>query len=113
MFKAFYLQAGAILITAAIAGQISGIHGALSAALGGAAYAIPSLLFALRLSRTAARPGASYTASFFVGEFIKIAATVGILIAAQFLYRDLSWGAMLAGLFVALQTGFFAFLFKT
>lgn len=113
MMKAVYLQAGAIIITAAIAGLIGGTRGALSAALGGAAYAIPTFLFVLRLKRTAAHAGASYAANFFVGEFVKIASTVGILVATQFLYRDLSWGAMLAGLLVALQTGFLAFLFKT
>ncbi|MDD3352964.1 ATP synthase subunit I [Zoogloea sp.] len=113
MFKAVYLQIGATILAAAIAGLISGTRGALSAALGGAACTLPNLLFAIRLSLVSRRPAASYPIEFFVGEFLKIASTVGLLATVQFAYPDVHWLALFAGLIVALKANLFAFLVKT
>lgn len=113
MFRAIKLQLGATLITAAIAGIITGLHGAASAALGGAACILPNWLFALRLSAVSRQPGASYPTAFFLGEVIKVASTVALLVAIVKLYPELHWMPLLIGLIVALKANLFAFLFKS
>lgn len=109
MFRAIYLQIGATLIVAILAGMLAEARGAVSAALGGVACILPNLLFALRLNSVARRPGANYAANFFLGEFVKIAATIGLLAIAMKAYADLHWPSLLIGLVVALQAGFLAF----
>lgn len=113
MFRAVILQIGATLVAAVIAGLVAGPHGAVSAALGGAACFLPNLLFALRLWVASKKPGGASPAAFFVGEFIKIAATVALLAMAAILYRDLQWLALLAGLIVALKANLLAFTFRS
>lgn len=106
MFKAIGFQLGATFLAAILAGWFFGVRGAVSAALGGAACFIPNLVFALRLKALAARPGAPYGYVFLVGELLKLAAIAGLLVAAHFLYGDLHWGAMIIGVFLALQANF-------
>lgn len=88
-----------------------GPHGAASAGLGGAAVVIPNLFFALSLW-AAARSGKASVARFFVGEFIKVAATLALLVIVAGAYRDLHWLALLAGLLVALKANLLAILIK-
>ena len=88
-----------------------GQHGAVSAGLGGAAIVIPNLFFALSLW-AAARSGRASVARFFVGEFIKIAATLALLVIVAGAYRDLHWLALLAGMLVALKANLFVILIK-
>ncbi len=83
----------------------------MSAGLGGAAVVVPNLLFALSLW-AAARGGRASAAGFLVGEFIKVAATVALLVIIAGAYRDLHWLALLAGLFVALKANLFVILIK-
>lgn len=111
MFKTVLLQLAATLFAAIIAGVWIGTRGAVSVVLGGAAYLLPNLLFVVRL-RVAANRGQASTATFFVGELVKILATILILAAAQKFY-DVHWLALLVGLFVALKANLFAFLLKT
>ncbi|WP_374267482.1 ATP synthase subunit I [Zoogloea sp.] len=113
MFKAVFLQIGATILATMIAGAITGVRGALSAALGGAACVLPNLLFALRLYAVSKRPAASYPLEFFVGEFFKIASTVGLLATVPLVYPDVHWLAMVIGSIVALKANLFAFLVKT
>ncbi len=113
MFRAILLQVGATLITAVLAGLLVGTRGAVSAVLGGAACTLPNFLFALRLRSVHNRPGASYPANFFLGEFVKIAATIGLLAVAVMGYADLHWPSLLIGLAVALQASFLAFWKKS
>jgi ATP synthase protein I len=42
--------------------------------------------------------------TFFIGEFIKIALTVGFLGVTAWLYRDLNWPALIGGFIVALKS---------
>lgn len=56
----------------------------------------------------ASRPGSSYPVNFFLGEFVKIAATAGLLVLIVRGYADLHGPAMLIGLVLALQAGFLA-----
>jgi ATP synthase protein I len=111
MYKTVLLQLAAISVVAGLAGLWVGTRGAVSAALGGAAYLLPNLLFVVRL-RSAASSGRASAATFFVGELIKIITTIVILAAAQRWY-DVHWLALLVGLFAALKANLFAFLFKT
>lgn len=74
---------------------------------------LPNFLFALRLSRVAQRPKASYPVNFFLGEFIKMALTVGLLVLIVKNYADLHWFSLLGGLVLAVQAGFLAFWKKS
>lgn len=112
MFRAVLLQIAATFIVAAIAGLLAGWHGAVSAMLGGFAIALPNSLFALRLFVESRKPSGASAAAFFVGEFMKVAATIALLAAAASLYRDLHWLALIAGLVVALKANLLALLSK-
>ncbi|OHC72455.1 MAG: hypothetical protein A3H93_05875 [Rhodocyclales bacterium RIFCSPLOWO2_02_FULL_63_24] len=111
MFRAVFHQSVATLVAAGLAWFWVGQQGAVSAGLGGAAVVIPNLLFALSLW-AAARSGRTSVAVFFVGEFIKIAATLALLVIVAGAYRDLHWLALLAGVVVALKANLLAILIK-
>ena len=112
MFKAVFLQAALVLVAAAIAAAFFGARSAISLMIGGTAYLVPNLLFVVRL-KAAAASGRASVASFFVGELVKVAATVGILVGAQRAVPDLQWIPLVVGLFVALKANLLAFLLKT
>lgn len=110
MFKAIFLQLGAALMAAAVAGAVVGIRGCVSVGLAAAASILPNLFFALRLKSVSLRgEGASYAANFFIGEFLKIAATIGLLAIAVKGYPEMHWPSLLIGLAVVLHAGFLAF----
>lgn len=111
MFRAVFHQGIATLIAAGLAWLWVGQHGAVSAGLGGAAIVVPNLFFALSLW-AAAKSGRASVGGFFVGEFIKVAATLALLVIVAGAYRDLHWLALLAGMFVALKANLFAILIK-
>jgi ATP synthase protein I len=111
MFRAVLHQGVATLIVAGLAGLWVGLHGAVSAGLGGAAIVIPNLLFALSLW-AAAKAGRASVARFFVGEMIKIAATLALLVIVAGAYRELNWLALLAGVFLALKANLIVILMK-
>ena len=111
MFRAVFHQGVATLIVAGLAGLWVGLHGAVSAGLGGAAIVIPNLLFALSLW-AAAKVGRASVARFFVGELIKIAATLALLVIVAGAYRELNWLALLAGVFLALKANLIVILMK-
>jgi len=111
MFKAVFHQAMATVITVLGAWIWAGLHAAVSAGLGGATVVIPNLLFAVNLW-AAARSSRASAAGFLVGEFIKVAATLVLLVIVAGAYRDLHWLALLAGLIVALKANLFVILIK-
>lgn len=113
MLKMVFLQLGATIAATAIAAVFFGPAGALSAALGGLACVLPSGLFALRLHFVAKRDGSAHVTAFFVGEFLKIASIVGLLVLVGLLYEDVHWGGLFIGLILALKANLFAFLVKT
>jgi ATP synthase protein I len=96
------------LIVTAVAGLVAALLGGwpamFSAVLGGLCCVVPNALFALRLFANERRPGAANPMTFFIGEFIKIALTVGFLGAIAKFYHDLNWLAFLCGLIVALKS---------
>ncbi len=113
MLKAIFLQIGAALITAIGAGVIVGTRGFVSVGLAAAAAILPNLLFAIRLMMVNNRAGASYAANFFIGEFLKIAATIGLLVIAITGYPEMHWPSLMIGLAIVLHAGFIAFWKKS
>ena len=112
MLKVVLLQLGATLAATALAAVFFGMNGAISAMLAGLACTIPNGLFALRLSLSRRRGGSPSAFIFFVGEVIKVAAIVGLLVLIFAFYKDLHWGALLIGMILALKANLFAFLVK-
>lgn len=110
MFRAILLQLAVVLVAVAILTGIFGIRGAVSGFIGGMAYFVPNLLFAIRLGMLSAT-GRTGPMSFMAGELLKLVATVVLLVLAQ-RWFDVHWPAMLLGLFAALQANLFAFLLK-
>lgn len=104
------LQAVAILLVAAVAGMLSGVVGARSALIGGAAYFLPNLMFVvrLRLAIVARQAGA---VGFLVGEAVKLFAVIVLLILLPRL-MIVQWPALIAGLFVVMFVNLFALLLK-
>lgn len=113
MFRAVLLQCGAALLVVIGAGVLVGTRGALSAGMGSLACILPNLLFALRLMSMSKRPGASYPVNFFIGEFVKIAATIVLLAVAIRGYPEMHWPSLLIGFAIVLQSGFIAFWKKS
>ena len=113
MYRAIFLQFGAALITALGAGAIVGTRGLVSVGIAAVAALLPNLLFAIRLVMVNNRPGASYAANFFIGEFLKIGATIGLLAIAVKGYPEMHWPSLLIGLAVVLHAGFIAFWKKS
>jgi ATP synthase protein I len=111
MLKVVLLQLGVLTVVVAILGGILGVRGAASGLIGGAAYILPNLLFAIRL-RVLSASGRGSAPGFMVGQLLKLAGTIAFLAIAQ-RYYELHWLAMLAGLFAALKANLFAFLLKT
>ena len=111
MFKAVLLQGLVTLVIALLALIFAGPRGGTSVMLGGAAVVLPNLLFATRLW-VAAKSGKASVAGFVVGEFIKVAATLILLVTIAVAYRDLHWLALLAGLFGALKANLLLIFFR-
>ncbi len=74
---------------------------------------MPNLLFALRLKFAAKGSAASFPVNFFLGESVKVAATIGLLLLVVNVYADLHWPCLLIGMGLALQAGFLAFWKKS
>lgn len=85
---------------------------ALSALWGTVAVALPSLLFALRLSLKAGPGSAVDVAVFLVGEILKIVATVLIMAIVAKWYAGLVWWAMLMAVVATIKSYFLIFLVK-
>lgn len=113
MLKAVLLQLCATILAVAVSAALFGVRGAISAAGGGLACVLPSWMFAVRLAAISRKAGTASVAAFVVGELIKVASIVGLLVLVWALYPQLHWGAMLIGLILALKANLFAFLVKT
>jgi ATP synthase protein I len=68
-------------------------------------------MFALSLW-AGAKSGKASMVRFFVGEMLKVAATLALLAIVAGAYRELSWLALLAGVFLALKANLFVILIK-
>ncbi len=112
MFRAVGFQLIATLVATLLAAALFGKNGVVSAAVGGLVCVLPNAMFALRLTVSGRRHPAAYPAVFFVGEFIKVAAIVGLLALAAVSIEGLHWGALLIGMVFALKANLFAFWVK-
>lgn len=117
MLNALKFQLVALLLVVLGSWFFSGGQATQSALWGGLCSLVPNALFALRLHgvvrKAAAGQKGHYAASFFMGEFMKIAATVGMLAVVVKLVPELHWPAFLLGLAATLHAGFFAFWKKS
>ena len=111
MATAVLLQVLVTCVVAVLAAIWGGLDAALSAALGGMACVVPNALFAARLQIAARRPGGATAQGFFVGEFVKVATTVALLVLIAHSYRGLNWLALIIGVIVALKSYFLMFIF--
>ena len=109
MFRAVFLQIAVTVAATVVAGLLMGTRGAVSAAMGGAVYVLPNVLFALHLNFLKFRPRASFTNAFLLGEFVKLVMTFSLLIGVVRYYADLHWPSLLIGLVLATQALFLAF----
>lgn len=112
MFRVVGLQILATAIVALTAWPFGGGAAAISALLGGAACFVPNGLFALRLATAGRRPQGPSVAAFFVGEFVKMGSTVGLLVLVAWLYRDVVWLALIIAVIAALKSYLIAFLWR-
>ena len=113
MFRVVLLQAVAAIVAIAAAGVFFGLRGAMSAGIGGGICVLPSFLFALHLKFAARRWSSSYTTNLFVGEFVKVMLTLGLLALVIKQYAGLHWPSLLIGMVLALQAGFLGFWKKS
>jgi ATP synthase protein I len=82
-----------------------------SAGYGSLAVIIPAALFARGLmSQFSSLNAATASFGFFVWEAVKMAVSVAMIVLAPRLIADLSWPALLVGLFVTLKMYWFALL---
>lgn len=110
MFIAVGLQVASIVLLGLFTGVTFGWPSAASFALGGLVAIVPNLLFATRLALHRGKSPESYPVVFFLGEFVKIGLTVGLLAWVVHATTDLRWLPLLLGLIVALKAPLFALL---
>jgi ATP synthase protein I len=106
------LQCVAGLVVALIAWGVSGKAAvAWSAAYGALAVIIPAALFARGLmSQFSSLNAATASFGFFLWEAVKVGVAIAMIAIAPTLIADLSWLALLAGLFVTLKMYWLALL---
>ncbi len=113
MFKLVGLQILFALACMLGAWLIGGTRSAVSAGLGSTVCWLPTLACVLYLFNSRRRPGGTSAVDIFVGEAIKIALALSVLVIIRAEFPGLSWPAMITGLIVTLQANFLALLVKT
>ena len=103
MLRIVSLQLIATVVVGAIAALLGGWAAMISAVLGGLCCVVPNGIMAVRLFAASAS-GTASPATFFIWEFVKIALTLALLGATAWLYHDLNWLALVAGIIVALKS---------
>jgi ATP synthase protein I len=110
--KTLYLQLCAAALAVCLAALFAGTRGAISAALAGVICILPAAWFVLRLSRKAKHSGSVSPFDFFIGEFVKVAATLGLLVIVVKVYA-VHWPSLLLSMMIVLQASFLAFWKKS
>lgn len=110
MWKVIGLQWGVGVACCLLMLLVSRFH-AQSAAWGLVAVALPSTLFAARLSLTsqASKRGAYV---FLTGEFLKVGATIAIMFVASRVDPNLVWWSLVLTAVVTLKSYFLAFFLR-
>ena len=107
------LQCLAGVVVALLAWVLVGEVAAMSAAYGAIAVIIPAALFARGImSKFSSLNAATSTFGFFLWEAVKLGASVMLVALAPRFIENLSWLAMLAGLFVTLKMYWLALLLR-
>jgi len=92
------------LLVAVICWVVASRSAAMFSLAGTGAYVLPNAVFALRLWLSTYRPGGASPELFFIGEFLKIGATILLLWLVAWLGGDqVQWPAVLVGLVAALK----------
>lgn len=108
------LQVGVGAVTALLAGLVIGSQAvAWSVLYGAATVVVPGALLARGMTSrlSSMSPGAS-AVSFMLWEFVKIGASVVMLMLAPRLVQSLSWPALLVGLVLCMKVYWFALLWR-
>jgi ATP synthase protein I len=107
------LQCLAGVVVALLAWVLVGGVAAISAAYGAIAVIIPAALFARGImSKFSSLNAATSTFGFFLWEAVKLGASLMLVALAPRFIENLSWLAMLAGLFVTLKMYWLALLMR-
>ena len=107
------LQGMAGTLVALMAWVLVGELAAISAAYGAIAVIIPAALFARGImSKFSSLNAATSTFGFFLWEAVKLGATLMLVALAPRFIENLSWLAMLAGLFFTLKMYWLALLLR-
>ena len=107
------LQCLAGAVVALLAWVLVGEVAARSAAYGAIAVIIPAALFARGImSKFSSLNAATSTFGFFLWEAVKLGSSLMLITLAPRFIEDLSWLAMLAGLFVTLKMYWLALLLR-
>ena len=105
LVRTVVVQWSVTVAVALIAMLIGGKYAGASALLGAASSALPSSLLAMRLLLNSLKPGGGSGVTALVGEFVKLGATVLLLVLVVKLGGALIvWPALLAGLIAALKS---------
>lgn len=104
------VQAAAVVLASVVGGMIAGLRGSISSLLGGAVCVLPNLLLALHLRFAVRRPG--FLAGFLLGELVKLALVVALLLLVVLEYRNVHMPCLLIGLVLATQAVFFLGFWK-
>ncbi len=92
------------LVVAVVCWFVAGSSAAMSSLAGTGAYLLPNAGFALRLWVSTYRPGGASPELFFIGEFLKLVATILLLWLVVWIGGDqVHWPAVVAGLVAALK----------
>jgi ATP synthase protein I len=100
VWTAVVIQAAVTLIAAGLAWLGWGLLAAVSLAAGGGAIVLPNALLVWRLGLADPRVA---PITLLMGQFVKIGLSVLLLWAASQWIEGLSWGALIAGLALALN----------
>jgi ATP synthase protein I len=92
------------LVVAVVCWFVAGSAAATSSLAGTGAYLLPNAVFALRLWVSTYRPNGASPELFFIGEFLKLVATILLLwLVAWMGGNQVQWAAVVAGLAAALK----------
>ena len=101
------------LVVAVVCWFVAGSSAAMSSLAGTGAYLLPNAVFALRLWVSTYRPDGASPELFFIGEFLKLAATILLLwLVASVGGDQVQWPAVVAGLGAALKGYVFLLMVK-
>lgn len=112
MWLAVKLQFLASALIALLAWALVGPVATLSGLLGGLSAAIPSGLFAFKLSLSRGRSAETYPVVFFLGEFIKVGLTALLFGAVVLWEGPKHWLVLILALIVVLKMPLFAMWFE-